>query len=54
MTDGGGSSAETEGDGVYTAVSPPQAHRALVRYRIFATDLSGATAQVLVTAKPAK
>jgi hypothetical protein len=45
MTDGGGASGDTEGDGVFTGVIPPQGHRRLVRYRIFATDLAGNTVQ---------
>jgi hypothetical protein len=46
MSDDGGTSSDTEGDGIYTAVIPPQPHRTLVRYRVFATDLAGAAAQV--------
>ena len=45
MTDNGGSMIETAGDGVFTAVIPPQPHRTLVRYRIFATDLPGVAAR---------
>ncbi|HWB06063.1 MAG TPA: lamin tail domain-containing protein [Verrucomicrobiales bacterium] len=45
MTDAGGTSGDTEGDGYFTGVIPPQGHRRLVRYRIFATDLAGNTTQ---------
>lgn len=45
MSDNGSVSSDVEGDGIFTAVIPPQGHRTLVRYRIFATDLSGNTNQ---------
>jgi hypothetical protein len=46
MSDGGDIPGDTAGDGTFTGVIPPQAHRSLVRYRFLAEDLAGATAQV--------
>ncbi len=43
MTDDGLNGDEVAGDSIYTVVLPPRAHRTLVRYRITATDLPGAS-----------
>ena len=54
MTDDGASGGDTAGDGVFTAVLPPQSHRSLVRYRIEATDLAGNTVRVPAANDPAR
>ncbi len=54
MVDNGSVAGDIVGDGVYTAVIPAQPHRTLVRYRINATDLGGASARVPSTDDPRK
>ncbi len=54
MTDNGSASTDTAGDGTFTGVIPPQPHRALVRYRIFATDLAAGSVQVPATDDPSR
>lgn len=46
MLDDGRGADAVAGDDVFTATVPAQAHRTLVRYRIAATDLGGATVRV--------
>jgi hypothetical protein len=46
MVDNGSNGDAVAADGVFTAVIPAQAHRTLVRYRISADDLPGATVRV--------
>ena len=46
MVDDGSVPGDTAGDGVFTALIPPQPHRALVRYRITAADLAGTSGRV--------
>ena len=46
MVDDGSGSDEKAADGVFTADIPAQAHRTLVRYRIAAADLPGASVRV--------
>jgi hypothetical protein len=43
MHDDGVNGDEQAGDGIYSVLLPPQAHRTLVRYRITCTDTLGAT-----------
>jgi hypothetical protein len=54
MVDDGSVAGDTAGDGVYTAIIPAQAHRSLVRYRVFATDLPGLTAQYPAADDPSR
>ncbi len=54
MVDDGSISGDTPGDGVFTARIPAQAHRALVRYRIVAADLGGASVTVPAADDPRK
>lgn len=46
MVDNGSGADQTAADNVFTAVIPAQAHRTLVRYRIVAEDLAGASVRV--------
>ena len=46
MTDDGANDDVTAGDGVFSATIPGQVHRTLVRYRIEADDLPGASVRV--------
>ena len=46
MVDDGSVAGDTPGDGVFTARIPAQPHRTLVRYRLVATDLGGASVTV--------
>ena len=46
MVDDGSGADAVAGDSVFTATVPAQAHRTLVRYRIAATDLGGASLRV--------
>jgi hypothetical protein len=46
MVDDGSVAGDIAGDGIFTAIIPAQAHRTLVRYRITATDLAGASARI--------
>lgn len=54
MVDDGSLPSDTAGDGVFTAIIPAQPHRALVRYRITATDLTGASLRVPAENDPRK
>ena len=46
MVDDGSGSDAVAADGIFTAVIPAQTHRTLVRYRINATDIPGASLRV--------
>ncbi len=54
MKDDGSVGGDIAGDGTFTAVIPAQAHRTLVRYRIIATDLKGASVRVPDVKDPRK
>ncbi len=54
MTDNGTVKGDVAGDGTYSAVIPAQPHRALVRYRIIASDLQSATVRVPDASDPRK
>ncbi len=54
MSDNGTVKGDIAGDGVFSAVIPAQPHRALVRYRVFATDLLGANVRVPGNKDPRK
>jgi len=52
MTDNGSVAGDMPGDGIFSAIVPAQPHRTLVRYRIFAQDLSGLQVRVPATDDP--
>src|SRR5204862_7197423 len=52
MNDDGSVAGDMPGDGIFSAVVPTQAHRTLVRYRIFAQDLAGLQVRVPATDDP--
>jgi len=52
MVDDGSGADAVAGDSVFTATVPAQAHRTLVRYRITATDLGGASVRVPYAGDP--
>jgi hypothetical protein len=54
MVDDGSVAGDVPGDGVFTARIPAQPHRTLVRYRIVATDLGGASVTVPISSDPRK
>lgn len=52
MVDDGSVSGDVPGDGIFSARIPAQPHRTLVRYRVTATDLPGASARFPGTDDP--
>lgn len=54
MVDDGSLLGDVAGDGVFTTAIPPQPHRALVRYRIVAEDIPGASVRVPAADDPRK
>ena len=54
MVDDGTVAGDIAGDGIFSALLPAQVHRALVRYRVFATDLLGAAARAPSADDPSK
>ncbi len=54
MVDDGSVAGDTAGDGVFTGRIPARPHRTLVRYRIVATDLGGASVTVPSADDPRK
>ncbi len=54
MVDDGSVAGDIPGDGIFTARIPAQPHRTLVRYRIVATDLGGASVTVPTGNDPRK
>ena len=54
MVDDGSVAGDTPGDGIFTARIPAQPHRTLVRYRIVAADLGGASVTVPTADDPRK
>lgn len=54
MVDDGSVTGDTPGDGIFTARIPAQPHRTLVRYRIVAADLGGASVTVPTADDPRK
>lgn len=52
MVDNGTVAGDVAGDGVFTAIIPAQPHRALVRYRINATDLASQAVRLPAVGDP--
>ncbi|MES2569679.1 MAG: lamin tail domain-containing protein, partial [Verrucomicrobiota bacterium] len=54
MVDDGSIASDIPGDGIFTGQIPPRPHRTLVRYRILANDLQGASVRIPAADDPRK
>jgi hypothetical protein len=54
MSDDGSVPGDTAGDGIFTAIIPPQPHRSLVRYRVATTDTAGASSRAPAADDPSR